>query len=280
MFFLCKEIFCYYILSFNFLNINMIKNTLVIGSGKGGVGKSTLAANLSVALSKLNRLKVGLLDADIYGPSIPNMFGVFEKPSTNNQKKIVPHEKYGLKFMSIGNMIPNESAVIWRGVMASNAIKQLIRDVDWGELDFLIIDLPPGTGDIQISLSQTLEISGAVIVSSPQEISLIDVRKAINMFKKVSIPILGLVENFCYIPNPNGDKNFIFGQGNVLKESKKNKISYLGEVPIISEISILSDDGKPPAFDESSESFIYFKKISENILKNFNNLDKTKVEIS
>ena len=182
--------------------------------------------------------------------------------------------------MSIGNMIPNESAVIWRGVMASNAIKQLIRDVDWGELDFLIIDLPPGTGDIQLSLSQTLKINGAVIVSSPQEISLIDVRKAINMFKKVNIPILGLVENFCYISNSDGTKNFIFGKGKVLEESKKNNIDYLGEIPTISEISTLSDSGEPPAYHESSKSFEFFKIISERILKNLKNVKNTDVEIS
>jgi len=258
----------------------MIKNILVIGSGKGGVGKSTLAVNISVALSRLNNLKIGLLDADIYGPSIPKMFGILNKPQSNSDKKIIPYDKFGVKLMSIGNMIPNESAVIWRGVMASNAIKQLIRDVDWGELDFLIIDLPPGTGDIQLSLSQTLKINGAVIVSSPQEISLIDVRKAINMFKKVNIPILGLVENFCYVPNSDGTKNFIFGKGNVLEESNKNNIDYLGEVPVISEISTLSDSGEPPAYKESNKSFEYFKIISEKVLNNLKNVKNTDVEIS
>ena len=179
----------------------MIKNILVVGSGKGGVGKSTVAINLSVALSKKKSTKVGLLDADIYGPSIPQMLGITNKPEMSKNKKILPYEKFGIKSMSIGNMLPKDSAVIWRGVMASNAIRQFLRDIEWGDLDFLVIDLPPGTGDIQLSLCQNLEISGSVLVSTPQEVSLIDVRKAINMFEKVNVPILGLIQNLSYSIN-------------------------------------------------------------------------------
>ena len=166
----------------------MIKNIVVVGSGKGGVGKSTVSVNLAVSLAKKN-LKIGLLDADIYGPSIPKMLGITEKPEVSKNKKILPYEKYGIKSMSIGNMVPQDGSVIWRGAMASNAIRQLVNDVDWDDLDFLILDLPPGTGDIQLSLCQNFSISGAIIVSTPQEISLLDVRKAVNMFKKVKVEI-------------------------------------------------------------------------------------------
>ena len=219
----------------------MIKNIIVVGSGKGGVGKSTVSINLSVAISKLKNCSVGLLDADIYGPSIPKMLGIKDKPVMSSDKKIIPYEKFGIKSMSIGNMIPEDNAVIWRGVMASNAIKQFIRDVDWGNLDYLIIDLPPGTGDIHLSLCQTLSIRGAVVVSSPQEISLIDVRKAIGMFEKVNVPILGLIQNFSYLKLKDEQKNYIFGKDGVVKESKRKKIKFLGEIPILSEISSLSD---------------------------------------
>ena len=171
----------------------MIKNIIVIGSGKGGVGKSTVTVNLAISLAKKN-LNIGLLDADIYGPSIPKMLGIKEKPGVTENKKIIPYLKYGIKSISIGNMIPDNGAVIWRGAMASSAIKQLFNDVDWGDLDYLLVDLPPGTGDIQLSLCQSFTLKGAVVVSTPQEVSLIDVRKSINMFKKVNVPILGIIQ--------------------------------------------------------------------------------------
>ena len=173
----------------------MIKNVVVVASGKGGVGKSTVAVNLSVSLAISKNLKVGLLDADIYGPSIPKMLNIIEKPSANDKKKMLPYNKFSIKSMSIGDMIPNDKAIIWRGVMASSAIRQMLNDVEWGELDFLVIDLPPGTGDIQLSLCQNLMIDGAVIVSTPQQVALLDVRKAINMFEKVNVPILGMIQN-------------------------------------------------------------------------------------
>ncbi|MAZ06952.1 MAG: ATP-binding protein [Rickettsiales bacterium] len=257
----------------------MIKNIIVVGSGKGGVGKSTVSINLSVAISKLKKCSVGLLDADIYGPSIPKMLGIKDKPVMSSNKKIIPYEKFGIKSMSIGNMIPEDNAVIWRGVMASNAIKQFLRDVDWGNLDYLIIDLPPGTGDIHLSLCQSLSIRGAVVVSSPQEISLIDVRKAIGMFEKVNVPVLGLIQNFSYLKIKNEQKNYIFGKDGVIKEAKRKNIKFLGEIPIIPEISSLSDQGIPASYDEKNNVFIFFKEISKRLFDSLGSIKQQDVKI-
>ena len=251
----------------------MIKNIITIASGKGGVGKSTVSVNLSIALAK-NKFKVGLLDADIYGPSIPKMLGITEKPSVSSQKKILPYSNFGIKSISIGNMIPQNSAVIWRGAMATSAIRQLFNDVDWGDIDFLLIDLPPGTGDIQLSLCQNFKISGSIIVSTPQEVSLIDVRKAINIFKKVNVPILGLIQNMSYL-KIEGKKNYIFGKEGVLKEAQKQSYEFLGDIPIIPEIAKSSDDGKPLSFDNKTEIFKVFKSIAENTV---NSLKKIKIK--
>ena len=185
-----------------------IKNVVLVSSGKGGVGKSTVSVNLSIALSKKN-LNVGLLDADIYGPSIPKLLGIEGKPSVTKEKKILPFQKFGIKFMSIGNMIPVDKPVVWRAPMVVGALNQLLRDIEWGDLDFLVIDLPPGTGDIQLSLSQNLPLAGAIIVSTPQEVALIDVRRAINMFRKVNVKILGIIENMSYFQNNKNQDRFI-----------------------------------------------------------------------
>lgn len=255
----------------------MIKNIVVVGSGKGGVGKSTVSVNLAVSLAKKN-LKIGLLDADIYGPSIPKMLGITEKPEVSKNKKILPYEKYGIKSMSIGNMVPQDGSVIWRGAMASNAIRQLVNDVDWDELDFLILDLPPGTGDIQLSLCQNFSISGAVIVSTPQEISLLDVRKAVNMFKKVKVEILGTIQNMSYL-NVDGKKTFIFGKDGVKKESDKLNFKYLGEVPIFQEISQSCDNGKPICASSDNDVIKIFDKICEKFLDSFSQKEINEVEI-
>jgi len=256
----------------------MIKNIIVIGSGKGGVGKSTVTVNLAISLAK-KKFNVGLLDADIYGPSIPKMLGIEKKPNVTEKKKIMPYFKYGIKSISIGNMIPDNGAVIWRGAMASSAIKQLFNDVDWGDLDYLLVDLPPGTGDIQLSLCQSLTLKGAVIVSTPQEISLIDVRKSINMFKKVNVPIVGIIQNMSFFES-DGRKNYIFGKDGVSLEAKKQNLNLLGEIPILTKISDSGDKGKPLTFDQKSDVFKIFEKIAQKTVDESNKIKIKDVDIS
>ena len=244
-----------------------IKNILLVSSGKGGVGKSTVSVNLSISLSKKN-LKVGLLDADIYGPSIPKLLGIEKKPSVSEKKEILPFQKFGIKFMSIGNMIPVDKPVVWRAPMVVGALNQLLRDIKWGDLDFLVIDLPPGTGDIQLSLSQNLPLAGAVIISTPQEVALIDVRRAINMFKKVNVKILGIIENMSYFQsNKTKEKIFLFGKEGAKNEASKQGINFLGDIPILEEISISSDAGKPVAFGGSSDICKKFESIAMKLQK-------------
>jgi ATP-binding protein involved in chromosome partitioning len=229
-----------------------VKSTIAVASGKGGVGKSTVAVNLAVALAK-DGAKVGLLDADIYGPSIPLMLGIKERPKAIQEDgltKIIPLEKYGLKIMSIGFMIDDQTPVIWRGPMASGAVKQFMSDVNWGELDYLIFDLPPGTGDIQLTLVQTIPLTGAIIVTTPQEVSLIDARKGLLMFSRVNVPVFGIVENMSYFLAPDtGNKYDIFGSGGGLKLSSENKIEFLGGIPIDPRIRIGGDNGIPIVYD-------------------------------
>ena len=251
----------------------MIKNIIAVGSGKGGVGKSTVSVNLAITFAK-HKYKVGLLDADIYGPSIPKMLGIKNKPDASENKKILPYDKFGIKSMSIGNMIPDDGAVIWRGAMASSAIRQLFNDVEWGDIDFLFIDLPPGTGDIQLSLCQNINLKGSIIVSTPQEVSLIDVRKAINMFKKVKVPILGLIQNMSFF-EVNGEKNFIFGKDGVSKEAKTQNFELLGDIPIYPELSKASDNGNPITDDLSKKVSKTYKIIMDNTL---NSLKKLKIK--
>ena len=255
----------------------MIKNIVVVASGKGGVGKSTMSVNLAASLAK-KKLKIGLLDADIYGPSIPKMLGVKDKPRVSKNKKILPYDKFGIKWMSIGNMVPQDGSVIWRGAMASNAIRQLVNDVEWNELDYLIIDLPPGTGDIQLSLCQNFSISGAVIVSTPQEISLLDVRKAINMFKKVNVNIIGMIQNMSYFES-DSKRNYIFGKDGVKKESEKLNYKFLGEVPILKEISDACDEGKPISYKDAEIFQNVFEEISENFIDSVSRIRNKSVRV-
>jgi ATP-binding protein involved in chromosome partitioning len=226
-----------------------VKNTIAVASGKGGVGKSTVAVNLAVALAK-DGASVGLIDADIYGPSIPLMLGVKEQPKMigedPNNVKLLPLERYGVKLMSIGFLIDDNTPVIWRGPMASGAIKQFMSDVLWGELDYLIFDLPPGTGDIQLTLVQTIPLTGAVVVTTPQDVALIDARKAIKMFERVNVTILGLVENMSYFIAPDTGKRYdIFGNGGGKKAAEEMGIPFLGEIPINPLIREGGDNGKP-----------------------------------
>jgi len=233
-----------------------VKKIIAVASGKGGVGKSTIAANLAMSLAKNSQLKIGLLDADIYGPSQPKMFGLEgHKPEFTDEKMIIPPEAYGLKVMSIGFMVDAEKALVWRGPMVQSAIYQLFRDVEWagknemGEddpLDVLIVDMPPGTGDAQLTLAQKVPVDGAVIVSTPQDIALLDARKGVEMFQAVEVPILGVIENMStHICTNCGHEEHIFGHGGARKEAEKLGVPFLGEIPLSADIRAKSDVGEP-----------------------------------
>lgn len=223
---------------------------IAIASGKGGVGKSTFAVNFTVALKQLG-LKVGILDADIYGPSIPRMIGISGKPQVNENNKLIPLENYGVKCMSIGFLISVDTPAIWRGPMVIKALEQMFNGVEWGELDYLIIDLPPGTGDVQLTLAQSSNLSGSIIISTPQDVALIDARKGMNMFKKVNVPVLGFVENMSYfICDSCNKKHEIFSYGGLKKDAEKFKVDFLGELPIDKKLRIQSDEGKPACIDD------------------------------
>lgn len=249
-----------------------VKYYIAVASGKGGVGKSTIATNLSLAISK-KREKVGLMDADIWGPSAPLMMGISEKPRATNDDKIVPIEKFGLKVMSIGFLVNEEDAVIWRGPMVHGAIKQFIEDVEWGGTDYLVIDLPPGTGDAQLSLAQTAPISGGVIVTTPQDVALVDVRRGILMFNKLNIPILGIVENMSYLDMPDVDgKIDIFGRGGGRRMAERFEVPFLGEIPIDPRIRIGGDNGTPIVeSDPQSAAGKAFFEIADRILESIEN---------
>ncbi len=246
-----------------------VKNTIAVASGKGGVGKSTVAVNLAVALAKLGS-KVGLIDADIYGPSIPLMLGIDERPDVSHvsdRNKMKPVEKFGVKLMSIGFLVDDSQPIIWRGPMASSAIKQFMSDVDWGELDYLIFDLPPGTGDIQLTLVQSIPLTGAVIVTTPQNVSLVDARKGLNMFNKVNVPLFGLIENMSYFIAPDtGNRYDIFGFGGGEKMADEMQVPFLGQIPIDPRIRIGGDTGKPIVYDlEGTEYETIINDIAKNL---------------
>jgi ATP-binding protein involved in chromosome partitioning len=221
-----------------------VKRVIAIASGKGGVGKSTCSVNLACALTHLGA-RVGLLDCDIYGPSIPLMMGVHEKPTVNEAERLVPPANHGVKVMSIGLLVTDDQPVVWRGPMITKTIQQFLLAVEWGDLDFLLVDLPPGTGDAQLSLCQTVPLDGGVIISTPQEASLGVVRKGIAMFRKVNVPILGIVENMSYFTTPNGERVEIFGHGGGREEAARQNAPFLGEVPIFTEIREGGDQGMP-----------------------------------
>ena len=221
-----------------------IKRIVAVASGKGGVGKSTLSVNLACALKHLGA-SVGLLDCDIYGPSIPLMMGIKQKPGLSDDEKMIPPSSHGVKLMSMGFLLEDDQPVIWRGPMIQRTIQQFVTVTDWGELDFLLVDLPPGTGDAQLTLCQTVPLDGGVIVTTPQEASLGVVRKGIAMFEKVNVPILGIIENMSYFTTPNGERVEIFGHGGGRTEAERQKMPFLGEVPIFTEIREGGDRGVP-----------------------------------
>ncbi len=246
-----------------------IKHIIAVASGKGGVGKSTCAVNIALALGAQG-LRVGILDADLYGPSIPKMLGIEGKPAFRNENMFAPFEVFDLKAMSIGPMVEADQAVVWRGPIATSALRQLLRETDWGELDILVIDLPPGTGDIQISLCQQVKLSGAIIVSTPQDMSLIDAKRALNMFQRMQIPILGVVENMSYFVAPDtGARYDIFGHGGARSTAAKMNLPFLGEVPLHMSIREKSDAGEPVlSSDPNGQEAAAFKSVAASLVAN------------
>jgi ATP-binding protein involved in chromosome partitioning len=245
-----------------------VRHIIAVASGKGGVGKSTVAANLAVALEQ-TRSRVGLCDCDIYGPSMSIMFGTRERPIATDENKIVPIEQYNLRLMSMGFLLDDTSPAILRGPMVTRYTQQFLRQVEWGELDYLVLDLPPGTGDIQLTIVQTVALSGAIIVTTPQEVALIDARKAATMFDKVNVPVLGLIENMSYFVSPSDNKRYdIFGSGGGEREAKRLRVPLLGQIPIDIATREAGDRGLPiVAETRKSPVALEFKKIAEQLRK-------------
>ena len=250
------------------IDVPGVKHIIAVASGKGGVGKSTTAVNLALGLAA-NGIATGLLDADIYGPSMPRMLGVTEKPESLDGKLLKPIERYGLRTMSIGYIVNEDTPMIWRGPMVSSALEQMLRDVQWGELDVLVVDMPPGTGDAQLTLAQRVALAGAVIVSTPQDIALVDARKGLSMFRKVAVPVLGIVENMSYFLCPKcGDRSEIFGHGGAREEAEKLGVPFLGEVPLHLDIRTTSDSGRPIVIDQpDSPHTQVYKNIAGRVWK-------------
>lgn len=243
-----------------------VKNIIAIASGKGGVGKSTVSTNIALALASTGA-KVGLMDADIYGPTIPALLDLHEQPEVTEDKKMLPLEKHGLKLMSIGFLLKGDEPVIWRGPMVAGVVQQFLRDVEWGELDYLIVDLPPGTGDAQLTLSQVIPLSGVAIVSTPEDVAMNIATKALSMFQHLKVPILGIIENMSYFIAPDtGNIYHIFGHGGGKTASEKLGVRFLGEIPLDMRIRTGGDDGKPVVFyDSSSDQAKVFKEIAGNL---------------
>ena len=246
-----------------------VKNIIAVASGKGGVGKSTVAVNLACGLARTGA-KVGLLDTDIYGPSIPTMMDTHERPNITTRKQLIPMEKYGIRFLSMGLLVDPDQAMIWRGPMVTSAVKQFMNEVEWGELDYMVLDLPPGTGDIQLTLVQTVPLTGAIIVSTPQNVALDDARKGVAMFKKVNVPVLGMVENMAYfIPEDMPDKKYyIFGKHGARDLAERMGTNFLGEIPLEQKVRESSDEGKPIVLgDLETTSAQKFVELSNNVIQ-------------
>ena len=243
-----------------------IRDSIAVASGKGGVGKSTMAVNLSVALAKMGH-SVGLLDADVYGPNVPIMLGA-KGDLVTVDGSITPLDAYGIKVMSLGFMLEEGTPVIWRGPMIAGALKQLLNDVAWGELDYMVLDLPPGTGDASLTLAQMIPLSGALIVSTPQEVALQDVKRSIAMFERLSVPVLGLVENMSYyIHEPTGDRVEIFGHGGARKAAEDLELEFLGEVPLDPAIREGGDNGRPVSAEADSSLGVAFADIARKLVE-------------
>lgn len=246
------------------LPISGVQNIIAVGSGKGGVGKSTVAVNLAITLAKLGHA-VGLLDADVYGPNVPLMMGIRQTPHSIGQR-IQPLEAYGVKLMSMAFLNPGDKPLVWRGPMLNSVIQQFLRSVDWGNLDYLVIDLPPGTGDVQLTLIQTTPLTGAVIVTTPSEVALEDARKAVNMFEQVREPVLGIVENMSYLQH-NGEKLYVFGKGGGARTAELMKVPLLAEIPLDPATREGGDAGRPITTGEPSAQSKIFEKLAHTIIE-------------
>jgi ATP-binding protein involved in chromosome partitioning len=247
------------------IGIEGVSSVIAVASGKGGVGKSTVAVNLALGLSKLG-LKVGLLDADIYGPSVPRLLDIKEKPNSDG-KKLQPIERYGIKAMSMGFLVKEDEPMIWRGPMVQSAITQMLNDVAWAPIDVLVVDMPPGTGDAQLTMAQRVPLKGAVIVSTPQDIALIDARRGLTMFQKVDVPVLGIIENMSYFLCPHcGERSDIFSHGGARREAERLGCEFLGEVPLDLQIRETSDEGRPVTVsDPGSAHARLFREIAARV---------------
>ena len=250
-----------------------VKSIVAVASGKGGVGKSTTAVNLALGLAAAGH-KIGLMDADIYGPSMPRMMGISGQPSSSDGKNLDAMENYGIKVMSMGFMVEEDTPMIWRGPMVQSALEQMMRDVNWGELDALIVDMPPGTGDAQLTMAQRVPLTGAIIVSTPQDIALLDARRGLNMFRKVDVPVLGLIENMSYFTCPHcGERSEIFSHGGARAEADKLGMDFLGEIPLHMDIRKTSDSGRPIVVsDPDSEYAKAYRAIAD---KTWDNIQQT-----
>jgi ATP-binding protein involved in chromosome partitioning len=243
-----------------------IAHVVAVASGKGGVGKSTIAVNLALALSQLGH-RVGLLDADVYGPSVPLMLGLSERPQTSEDKRIIPLERFGLKVISLGLFVAEGTPVIWRGPMINKLLTQFLREVDWGELDYLVLDLPPGTGDAQLTITQQVALDGGVIVTTPQDVALEDVKRGVKMFQQVNAPVLGVVENMSYYLCSCGDRAELFGHGGGAAVAKQFNIPFLGEIPLVREVREAGDNGKPlVAANPEHPQSLAFRAIAQRVV--------------
>lgn len=246
------------------LPIPGVQNIIAVGSGKGGVGKSTIAVNLAISLAKLN-YRVGLMDADVYGPNVPLMMGVQQAPHAVGQK-IHPIEAHGVKLMSMALLNPGDKPLVWRGPMLNSVIQQFLRNVEWGELDYLVIDLPPGTGDVQLTLIQTTPITGAVVVTTPSDVAMEDARKAVNMFEQVREQVLGIVENMSYLEH-NGEKLYVFGKGGGAKTAERMRVPFLAEIPLDPKTREMGDNGRPiSTSDDGSDQVARFAKLAQIVV--------------